>query len=67
MIERNKRLIGVFTAVSAAQIPIFMANIHNTSFYFLLILYVPVLGLLVLSLFRLVAANKKLQAKKDIL
>lgn len=67
MIERNKRLIGVFTAISAAQIPIFMINIKNTMFYPLLILYVPVFFLLVLSLYRLVAANKKLQAKKDIL
>ncbi|KRE73825.1 DUF2812 domain-containing protein [Paenibacillus sp. Soil750] len=67
MIERNKRLIGVFTAVTAAQIPVFMINIKNTFFYPLLILYVPVLVLLVISLYRLVAANKKLQAKKDIL
>ncbi|MDR6554278.1 DUF2812 domain-containing protein [Paenibacillus qinlingensis] len=67
MIDRNKRLLGVFTAVTAAQIPIIMINIDNAFFYPLLILYIPLMGLLVASLYRLVAANKKLQAKKDIL
>jgi hypothetical protein len=53
MIDRNKRLIGVFTAITAAQIPIpiIVINIDKAIFYPLLILYIPLLGLLGVSLY----------------
>lgn len=65
MIDRNKRLIGVFTALSAALIVILVTNINNVLFYPILFLYIPLISLLGISLYRLVAANKKLLAQKD--
>ncbi|WP_028549606.1 DUF2812 domain-containing protein [Paenibacillus sp. UNC451MF] len=67
IIDRNKRLISVFTALIAAQIVILITNINNVLFYPFLFLYIPLIGLLGISLYRLVVENKKLLAKKEIL
>lgn len=53
MIDRNKRLIGVLAALTAAQIPIFVINIDNAIFHPLLFLYIPLLSLLGVCLYRL--------------
>ncbi|OCT15890.1 hypothetical protein A8709_09710 [Paenibacillus pectinilyticus] len=69
IIDRNKRLMGVFIAVTCAQIPILSVNLRNHIHIFLplLIIYIPLFALLVACIYRLHASNKKLQAKKDIL
>lgn len=66
IIDRNKRLITVFTTLFCALIVILISNIVNDFILPLLFLYIPVLSLLAISLYRLTGENKRLQAKKDI-
>lgn len=73
LIDRNNRLISMLSIVLFLQIPMIAANLSNASIFTtwylpvvipLAILYIPVLILLVVTLFRLLAANKKLKEKK---
>jgi hypothetical protein len=67
IVERNKRLIILFLAAIAAQLPFILMNITKSFFMPFLILYIPLLSLFGVCLYRLVATNRKLKAKKDIL
>jgi hypothetical protein len=67
IMERNKRLIGLFLAAIAAQLPFILMNISKSYFPPLLIIYIPLFVLLGVCIYRLVATNRKLKAKKDIL
>ena len=67
MIERNKRLIPICAGALAAQIPGILLNLHRIFLLPFLILYIPLLGLIGLCLYRLVAANRNLHSKKNIL
>lgn len=63
LIERNNRLLGVFSVLFATQIPLIF-NLHNSP---LLMLTLPVLVLLAITFYQLAAANKKLKNKRNVL
>jgi hypothetical protein len=66
LIERNKRLMGLFSVVTAVQIPSIVINLaFIRSHSFLILLYAGLIGLLIYATLRLNMTNRELKEKRN--